>query len=61
MKSGGLCWGGVAPPRKEVGCVIVLGVWWNVLDDLVFVLVSSSPCCISGIVLLTSSGLLLVS
>ena len=34
----------------EVGCVIVLEVGWNVIDDLVFVLVLSGLCCISGIV-----------
>ena len=31
-----MCWGGVAPARLEMCCVIVLGVWWNVIDDLVF-------------------------
>ena len=50
MKAAGLCWGCVAPPRQEVSDVIVLGVWRNFLDDLVFVLVLWSPCCICGIV-----------
>ena len=50
MKGWRLCWGGVAPPRLEVGCVIVLGVWWNVIDGLEIVLVLSWLCCISGIV-----------
>ena len=50
MKAARLCWGCVAPPRQEVSYVIVLGVWRNFLDDLVFALVLWSPCCISGIV-----------
>ena len=33
-----------------MGCAIVLGVCWNVIDDLVFVLVLSELCCTSGIV-----------
>ena len=50
MKAAGLCWGCVGPPRQEVSCVIVLGAWRNFPDDLVSVLVLSSPCCTCGIV-----------
>ena len=32
---------------QEMGCVIMLGVWW---DDFVFVLGLSKLCCISDIV-----------
>ena len=46
-----------APSMREVGWVIVLGVWWNGIDGLVLVLVSSRLCCISDIV----CGLLVVS
>ena len=31
------CGGGLAPPTQEVGCVVVVGVWWNVIDILVCV------------------------
>ena len=31
-----------APPTQEVGCVVVMGVWWNVLDVTVCLLVLSS-------------------
>ena len=44
MKAAGLCWESVAPPRQEVSDVIVLGVWRNFLDDLVFVLGLWSIC-----------------
>ena len=27
--------GSVPPPTKEVGCVIVMGVWWNAMDVMV--------------------------
>ena len=26
------CVGGFAPPMQEVGYVVVMGVWWNVID-----------------------------
>ena len=26
-----LCGGGLAPPTQEVGSVVVVGVWWNVI------------------------------
>ena len=35
---------------QEVGCVIVMGVWWNVIDVIVCLLVLSWLCCTSGIV-----------
>ena len=37
---------GVAPSTQEVGCGIVLGVWWKGIDGLVWILVLSSLCCI---------------
>ena len=26
-----MCGGGLAPPTQEVDCVVVVGVWWNVI------------------------------
>ena len=39
------CWlfgGGFAPPTQEVGCVVVVGVWWNFIDVIVCLLVLTS-------------------
>ena len=41
------CGGGVGPPTKEVGCVIVMG---NVVDVMVCLSLLSRLCCNSGIV-----------
>ena len=30
-----VCGDGVAPPTQKVGCVIVVGVWWNVVEIVV--------------------------
>ena len=45
-----LCGGGFAPPMQEVGFVVVVVVWWNVTDVIVWLLVLSRMCCTSGIV-----------
>ena len=45
-----LCGGGVAQPMQEVSCIIVMGVWWNVVDVMVYPLVLSRLCCNSRIV-----------
>ena len=31
---------------QEVGCVVVVGVWWNAIDVIVCLLVLSRLCCI---------------
>ena len=46
----------VAPPSQEVGCVVVVGVWWNVINVIVCLLVLTRLCCTIGIV----CGLLVV-
>ena len=42
-----VCGGGFAPPTQEVDCVVVVRMWWNVIDIIVCLLVLS---CIIGIV-----------
>ena len=42
-----LCGGGFAPPTQEVDCVVVVGVWWNVI---VCLLVLTRLYCTIGIV-----------
>ena len=35
-----MCGGGLAPPTQEVDLVVVVGVWWNVIDVIVYLLVA---------------------
>ena len=49
-QSGWRSGGGFAPRMQELGCVVVVGVWWNVIDVIVCLLVLSRLCCTSGIV-----------
>ena len=35
---------------QEVGCVVVVGVWWNVINVIVCLLVLTRLCCTIGIV-----------
>ena len=37
-----MCGGGFVPPTHEVGCVVVVMVWWNVI---VCLLVLTGLCC----------------
>ena len=48
VKGWWLCGVGVAPPTQEVGCAIVLGVWWKGTDLIVCILMLSRLCCDSG-------------
>ena len=41
---------------QEVDCVVMVVVWWNVIDVLVWLLVLSRVYCTSGIVFRRASG-----
>ena len=45
-----LCGGGLAPPTQEVHCVVVVGVWWNVIDVIECLLVLTRLCCTNDVV-----------
>ena len=51
-----LCGCGFVPLTQQVGCVVVVGVWWNVTDIIVCLLVLYSIYC-----LWTSGGLPVIS
>ena len=40
-----IVWNDIAPPTQEVGCAVVLGVWWNGTDVIVCLL---RLCYVSG-------------
>ena len=56
-----MCGGGFSPPTQKIGHVVMVGVWWNVIDVLVCLLVLSRLCCTSSIVCEIPVGLVKIS